>query len=100
MGRWVREGRSWGRFSIAPSGPCTLSPAGPTGRSGLGLGSEMEAMDSVRASLVFLRPLAGALAVRRSRWSLMERVFRAAGELASTEDLEERLKKPLMPRSW
>ena len=96
-GRWLREGRSWGRFSTAPSGSCTLSAPGP---AGLGRGSEMEAMDSAKASLFFLRPLTGALAVRRSRWSLMERVFRAAEELASTEDLEERLKKPLMPHSW
>lgn len=53
---------------------------------------------STRAILVFLRPLAGALAVRRRRWSLRER-FRM-GIPVSTDVFEALLNRPLKPFSW
>ena len=61
--------------------------------------SAMQDDDSASTILVFLRPLAGALAVRRRSWSLRERFLGVELELVSTEDLEARLNRHRMPRS-
>lgn len=55
---------------------------------------------SANAILVFFRPLAGALAVLRRRWSVMDRLRGGTPIFVSTEDLELLLNKPLKPRSW
>lgn len=65
IGLWIRGGRGSGRLSTDASFPDTPSP--PAAAPMLFFWSDMEAIDSVRAILVFLRPLAGALAVRRRR---------------------------------
>lgn len=115
MGLWVR---GVGRLStITPSMSLSLfrdpSPSAPAPAHTLSLPSDIEALrsdmealrsdmeveDSASFILVFLRRLAGALAVRRRRWSLMERFLRAEPQLVSTDDLEDLLNKPLMPRS-
>lgn len=97
IGLWVRGARGWRRFSTPASFPDMPSPPAPAPEAFFW--SDIEATDSERAILVFFRPFAGALAVRRRRWSLMER-FRRPPEFVSTEDLEERLNKPRIPRSW
>lgn len=95
IGLWVRGARGWRRLSTPPSLPDLSSFLASVPF----FWSDIEATDSESAILVFLRPFAGALAVRRRRWSLMER-FRKPPEFVSTEYLEERLNKPRIPRSW
>lgn len=97
IGLWVRGARGCRRLSTTSSFPDV--PSSPIIASMPFLWSDMEATDSDSGILVFLRPFAGALAVRRKRWSLNER-FRGPPEFVSTEYLEERLNKPRMPRSW
>lgn len=96
-GLWVRGARGWRRLSTTSTFPDM--PSSPVTASVPFLWSDIEATDSDSAIFVFLRPFAGALAVRRRRWSLMERLRRPP-EFVSTEYLEERLNKPRMPRSW
>lgn len=98
IGLWISGARGWRRLSIPPSFPDTPSPPAAAAPVPF-LWSDIEATDSDSIIFVFFRPFAGALAVRRRRWSLMER-FRGPLEFVSTEDLEERLKKPRIPRSW
>lgn len=97
IGLWTSGALGWRRFSTCSSFPDTPAPPAPAPVQLFW--SDIEATDSDRAILVFFRPFAGALAVRRRRWSLMER-FRRPLEFVSTEDLEERLKKPRIPRNW
>lgn len=97
IGLWVRGARGWRRFSPPGSFPDVPSP--PVPASEPVFWSEIRATDSDSAILVFFRPFAGALAVRRRSWTPMERFWRPR-EFVSTEDLEERLNKPRIPRSW
>ena len=97
MGLWVRGARGWSGFSTPPT--LTDVPSSPAAVSVPFFCSDIDATDSERAIFVFFLPFAGALAVRRKRWSLRER-FRRLLELVSTEDLEERLNSPRIPRSW
>lgn len=97
IGLCVRGARGWRCLSTPPF--FTDRPSSPVAESAPFFWSDIEATDSDSAILVFFLPFAGALAVRRRRWSLMER-FRRPLEFVSTEDLEERLNKPRKPRSW
>lgn len=98
MGLWIRGDRGWNRGSVVVRCPDVLCSPPDAAAPVPFFCSEMEATDSDRGILVFLRPLAGALAVRRRRCSLMERLRRPP-VFVSTEDLEERLNSPRMPRS-
>lgn len=89
----IETGRCWSVFLLS----VLLSTS-------VGWESPVLSFLSCRASatgiLVFLRPLAGALAVLRRRWSVMERLRGGTPMFVSTEDFELLLNKPLKPRSW
>lgn len=93
LSRGMEAGRCWRPIL----GPTVFSIAGCL-RSPLLLSSlSSEVSDST--ILVFLRPLAGALAVLRSRWLLKERLRGRIPNCVSTEDLEPLLNRPRKPRN-
>lgn len=93
LSRGMDAGRCWRAFLF----PALLSTQVVWGSPVLCF---LSLVASVSGIFIFLRPLAGALAVLRRRWSVMDRLRGGTPICVSTEDLELLLNKPLKPRSW